>query len=89
MKKHTKIFLQSRGQYQPNMMADDLNIMCEYCNSRPMVDVNHIEPRGMGGSKNKDNPFNLIGMCRECHQDFESKLISKEKCFEIVGAILF
>jgi len=89
MKKHTKIFLQSRGLYQLNMMADDLDIMCEYCGQNRMVDTNHISPRGMGGSKTKDDPYNLIGMCRQCHDSFEAKQISKEQCFAKVGAILF
>jgi hypothetical protein len=89
MKNHTKQFLKSRGHYQPNMIADDLVIMCEYCKAKPMVDVNHISPRGMGSSKKKDDPYNLIGMCRECHRKFESKEIPKEICYKIVGDILF
>jgi len=88
MKKHTKIFLISRGLYQPNMMADDLDIMCEYCGQNRMVDTNHISPRGFGSSKLKDHPENLIGMCRHCHQEFKAKRISKEDCWEKVSIIL-
>ena len=88
MKNHTKIFLISRGEWEPNMMAEDLNVMCEYCGKQKMVDVNHIDPRGMGGSKLKDNPKELIGMCRHCHQEFEAKRISKEECWEKVIIIL-
>ena len=88
MKNHTKIFLKSRRYYQPNMIADDLDIMCEYCGKRRMVDVNHIDPRGMGGSKTRDNPEDLIGVCRKCHDKFEAKLISKKDCWEKVKNIL-
>lgn len=72
MKKHIKIY------------CDYFNIgeqdfpLCEWCQSKRAVDVNHIIPRGMGGSKNKDYIENLVGMCRECHSKFEAKKISKE-----------
>ena len=45
-------------------------------------DVNHIEARGMGGSKLKDYIEDLVGMCRPCHLDFEAKKISKEELTE-------
>jgi 5-methylcytosine-specific restriction endonuclease McrA len=31
------------------------------------VDINHIDARGLGGSKLKDNIENLMAMCRSCH----------------------
>ena len=43
-------------------------IPCEICGSRA-VDIHHIEPKGMGGSKTKDNIENLIAVCRGCHID--------------------
>lgn len=72
MKKHTKVYLQGMGY----SVADW--IPCEWC-GKTAVDVNHIEPRGMGGSKTKDYIENLVGMCRECHIEFEAKRISKEE----------
>ena len=39
------------------------------CGNRA-VDVNHIDARGMGGSKTKDYIENLMGTCRECHNDY-------------------
>jgi 5-methylcytosine-specific restriction endonuclease McrA len=34
---------------------------------RQAVDIHHIIPRGMGGSKTKDYIENLVALCRECH----------------------
>jgi len=89
MKKHTKIWLESRGHYLPNMISDDLNVLCEYCNRRLVVDVNHIRPRGMGGRRGKDVPENLIGVCRWCHNEFEAKRISKEQMLKKVEEVLY
>jgi len=72
MKKHTKIYIEGMGYFKEDWMP------CEWC-SGTMVDVNHIEPRGMGSSKAKDYIENLVGMCRPCHLDFEAKKISKEE----------
>jgi 5-methylcytosine-specific restriction endonuclease McrA len=47
-------------------------IGCEVCD-RTAVDIHHIEPRGMGGSKEKDDPANLMALCRECHMEFGDK----------------
>lgn len=46
---------------------------------RPMVDVNHIDARGMGGnpSGNKDVIENLMGMCRECHNKYGDRKETK------------
>ena len=41
-------------------------ISCEVCGAKA-VDIHHIEPKGMGGSKNKDFIANLIALCRSCH----------------------
>jgi len=61
-------------------------IPCECCTS-PAVDVHHLIPRGMGGSKTKDHIENLMGLCRKCHNKAEAnpdfneklKLIHKQK----------
>ena len=53
-------------------------IGCEWCGATA-VDINHIDPRGMGGSKEKDYIENLVAMCRKCHLEFEAKKISKEE----------
>jgi hypothetical protein len=43
-------------------------IPCEYPGCRKTaVDVHHIVVRGIGGSKSKDFPSNLVAYCREHH----------------------
>ena len=77
MKNHTKVYLE--GMKIPiTMYADDLGLICEWCEAGPMVDVNHIYARGMGGSTLKDSIENLIGLCRHCHLQFESHKIDRE-----------
>lgn len=44
----------------------------------PAVDIHHIEPRGMGGSKEKDNIFNIIALTREEHERAEDGTYSKD-----------
>ena len=66
MKKHTKIYMKHF-----NYVLDDF-IPCEICGSRA-VDIHHIEPRGMGGSSERDTPENLMALCRECHSYFGDK----------------
>jgi len=75
MRKHTKVYLEGMGY----SVADF--IPCEWC-GKQAVDTNHIEPRGMGGSKTKDYIENLVAMCRECHLAFEAKKIGKEELRE-------
>jgi hypothetical protein len=48
MKKHVKIYLDYFG-YDVNSFID-----CEVCGGRA-VDIHHIEPRGMGGVKQRRN----------------------------------
>lgn len=76
MKKHTRIYLKAMGY--------DIGefILCEWCQRSEAVDCHHIEPRGMGSSKLKDTPENIIGLCRYCHLDAEAKRISKEELSE-------
>lgn len=74
MKKHTKIYL---GAVYPNWSTEDY-FPCELCVQGQVVDVHHIDARGMGGSKEKDFIENLMGSCRECHTQCESGLIAKD-----------
>lgn len=64
MKAHTKIYMDFF-----DYVIDDF-IPCEVCGRRA-VDVHHINPRGMGGSKTKDYIENLVGLCREHHNKCE------------------
>lgn len=66
MKKHVKL-------YHDHFMIEPGDwIGCEVCDTTA-VDIHHIEPRGMGGSKSKDDPENLMALCRECHTMFGDK----------------
>jgi 5-methylcytosine-specific restriction endonuclease McrA len=62
MKKHTKIYFQAMGISPVEFLG------CEVCGRRA-VDIHHIEPRGMGGSKTRDVIENLMALCRECHHE--------------------
>ena len=74
MIKHKKIYIDYFGYDVGDI------IICEVCqyyfdNMRELnrdfavlneaVDIHHISPRGLGGSKLKDYPENLMAICRE------------------------
>lgn len=69
MKKYVKIYLDYFGYDIGDF------IQCEVCGAKA-VDIQHISPRGMGGSKTKDYIENLMAMCRKCHNeaDFGTQL---------------
>lgn len=65
LKKHTKVYLNAvypdycEGEFLP----------CEKCGRR-LIDIHHLEAKGMGGSKILDIIENLMGLCRKCHNEF-------------------
>jgi 5-methylcytosine-specific restriction endonuclease McrA len=79
MKNHTRVYLESRGLTEWDWIG------CEVC-GRPASDIHHIQPRGMGGSKFRDTPDNLIALCRFCHivADFGT-MLPKEYLSQIVN----
>ena len=77
MKKHTRIYYKYFGY------GIDDRILCEYCNSKIAVDIHHIDNKGMGGSKEKDNIENLIALCRVCHEDAHKEKITKSELISI------
>ena len=66
MKRHVKIYYDYFGY------GEDDFVPCEICGRRD-VDVNHIDCRGMGGSKLMDFIENLMGLCREHHDKYGDK----------------
>lgn len=66
MKSHTKIYLKHFGYG-----GEDF-IPCEVCGSRA-VDIHHIECRGMGGTRIKDEIQNIMALCREHHLQYGDK----------------
>ena len=82
MKKHTKIYLNYFG------LGEQDFFFCEYewvVNKKEVraVDINHIDARGMGGSKNKDHITNLMATSRDLHNKFGDIKSMKEKLKEI------
>ena len=66
MKNHTKIYFKHFGYDVTDFVP------CEICKGKA-VDIHHIDCRGMGGSKTKDNIENLMALCRGCHYIFGDK----------------
>ncbi len=80
MKRHVKIYLEENGYTTADVIMCE--IKSEGCEG-VAVDICHIIPRGMGGSKTKDYNENLIAGCRFCHMRDEAGLISKDKLKQI------
>ena len=53
-------------------------VFCERCKDEA-VDIHHIHPKGMGGSKLMDNIENLMALCRVCHNMAHSEHIKKDE----------
>jgi 5-methylcytosine-specific restriction endonuclease McrA len=76
------VYLESRGLTKTDFIG------CEVCGV-VASDIHHIQPRGMGGSKLRDTPDNLIALCRPCHTEADfGTLLPKDKLKEIVNATL-
>jgi len=76
MQKHTKIYMDYFGYDLSDWMP------CEICGCGS-VDIHHIEARGMGGSKLKDNIENLMALCRGHHIFYGDKKQYKEMLKEV------
>jgi len=66
MQEYVQIYLDAFGY------TDTDFIPCEICQQKA-VDIHHIKRRGMGGSNSKDEPENLIALCREDHVEYGDK----------------
>jgi 5-methylcytosine-specific restriction endonuclease McrA len=75
VKKHTKVYLRHFNYVEGDFIA------CTTCNAKA-VDIHHISPRGMGGSKLKDYIENLAALCRNCHNMAESNKEFNQKVKE-------
>lgn len=60
MKPHVKLYYDHFGYDVSDF------IQCEIC-PKKAVDINHIKPRGMGGTNKPETIENLMAVCRECH----------------------
>ena len=71
MKKHTKLYFSFFGYDESDF------IPCEVCGDQAN-DIHHIECRGMGGTKERENIDNLQALCRLCHVKYGDKKEYKE-----------
>lgn len=71
MKKHTKIYFDFFG-VDYDQISGWHNCKSEI-SGLPAQDIHHIDCKGMGGSKLKDNIENLIALTREEHDEFGDK----------------
>ena len=77
MKNHTKVYLKAFGYTTTDF------ICCEVCQGQA-VDIHHIESRGMGGSKMRDNIENLMALCRTCHHEADFGInLKKDYLYEV------
>lgn len=66
MQKHTKIYFDYFGYGEDDFVPSEIS-------GDKAVDINHIDNRGMGGSKTKDYIENLIALTREEHEKYGDK----------------
>lgn len=74
MQRHVKNYLKAMGYDTSSFMP------CEVCTASS-VDVHHIEPRSKFGKKRKaeqNDPLNLVGLCRSCHDKAHANILTKE-----------
>jgi len=73
MKPHIRIYLKYFGY------GIDDTILCERCNSKA-ADIHHIVYKSQGG---KETIYNLIALCRDCHNLAHNEQITKQELQEI------
>lgn len=57
---YKQVWLKSRGHSEGDLL------LCEVC-GQPAVDIHHIIPKGMGGTKRVYTGYLLIALCRHDH----------------------
>ena len=65
MKPHVRIYLKFWGYADSSFSQEQ--VLCDGCQKKFANDVHHISRRGLGGSKRKNTPQNLVALCRGCH----------------------
>ena len=66
MQNHVKIYLDFFGYGIDDFIPSEIS-------GERAIDIHHIDCRGMGGSKEKDNIENLMALTREEHEEFGDK----------------
>lgn len=71
MQPYVKAYMNSLGYDESDI------ILCEVCH-KVSNDIHHIRPKSFFGKKERaarDHPWNLIALCRKCHEDAHSRNI--------------
>lgn len=76
---HKRVYIEF---FYPGANNYDIILPCEIC-GKEAVDIHHISPRGMGGSKNKDDIENLMALCRSHHDKAEAEGYSEHELSKI------
>lgn len=71
MRKHTKIYMKYFGYDVSDFIPSEIS-------GERAVDIHHIDCRGRGGSKEKDNIENLMALTRKEHEMYGDKKEFKE-----------
>ncbi len=82
MTKHAKAFIESRKISESDAWP------CEWCGKPSLVqdlDCHHVRFRSQGGG---DEPENLIGLCRPCHEKAHAGKLSESDLKSRVNGIL-
>jgi len=68
LKGYKKIYCDAMGYVEGDF------IPCEVCGSEAH-DIHHLKAKGMGGTTDpyKNSIFNLMGLCRNCHEKYGDK----------------
>jgi len=73
-----------RGQViSPETMREireQANHRCEYCGRWcEHLEVHHIAERGMGGGRRRDERWNLVALCPDCHRGYHEGRIPRRE----------
>ena len=65
MPEHTAVYMTAFGYSVGDLVISEISGL-------PCQDINHLDPRGMGGSRLKDETVNLMALTRKEHDVFEN-----------------
>ena len=61
-------------------VREQANHRCEYCGRWcEHLEVHHIAERGMGGGRRRDERWNLVALCPNCHRGYHEGRIPRRE----------
>src|SRR5690606_4688331 len=61
-------------------VREQANHRCEYCGRWcEHLEVHHIAERGMGGGRRRDERWNLVALCPDCHRGYHEGRIPRRE----------